>query len=84
VKRIVLFVATNVAVLAVLALTASLLGFAAVFGMGGSFVSLALSKWMAKRMTGSRVIQQNATPTEEWLVGTVRRRALAGTKRSWP
>jgi heat shock protein HtpX len=96
VKRIFLFIATNVAVLAVLALAANLLGlerilddrgvslnlpsllaFAAVFGMGGSFLSLAISKWMAKRMTGARVIAQAATPQEAWLVETVRAQARA-------
>ncbi len=95
-KRIFLFVATNVAVLAVLALAANLLGlerilddrgvslnlpsllaFAAVFGMGGSFLSLAISKWMAKRMTGARVIAEAATPQEAWLVETVRAQARA-------
>ena len=95
-KRIFLFVATNVAILAVLALTANLLGlerildergvslnlpsllaFAAVFGMGGSFLSLAISKWMAKRLTGARVIEQAATPQEAWLVETVRAQARA-------
>jgi heat shock protein HtpX len=95
-KRILLFVFTNVAVLAVLALTASLLGlesfldargvaldlpsllgFAAVFGMGGSFLSLAISKWLAKRMTGARVIERATTPAEMWLVETVRAQARA-------
>lgn len=95
-KRIFLFVATNVAILAVLAITAnlfglerilddrgvslnlpSLLGFAAIFGMGGSFISLAISKWMAKRMTGARVIEQASTPQEVWLVETVRAQARA-------
>ena len=95
-KRIFLFVVTNVAILAVLALTANLLGlerildergvsldltrllaFAAIFGVGGSFLSLAMSKWMAKRMTGARVIEQAATPREAWLVETVRAQALA-------
>ena len=95
-KRIFLFAATNVAILAVLALAANLLGlerilddrgvslnltsllaFAAVFGMGGSFLSLAISKWMAKRMTGARVIAQAATPQEAWLVETVRAQARA-------
>jgi heat shock protein HtpX len=96
VKRIFLFVATNVAVLAVLAVVANLLGlerildergvslnlssllaFAAVFGIGGSFLSLAISKWMAKRMTGARVIAEAATPEETWLVETVRAQARA-------
>jgi heat shock protein HtpX len=96
VKRVALFVLTNVAVLVVLSVAASLLGlerildergvsldlpallgFAAVFGMGGSFVSLALSKWMAKRMTGARVIVEPRAPAELWLVETVRKQAQA-------
>jgi heat shock protein HtpX len=56
-----------------------LLMFAALFGFGGSFISLALSKWMAKRATGARVIENPSNPTERWLVETVRRHAqLAG------
>jgi len=53
----------------------SLLVFAAVFGMGGSFISLAISKWTAKRLTGARVIQEPAHGDEAWLVETVRRHA---------
>lgn len=49
----------------------SLLIFAAVIGMGGSFVSLALSKWTAKRLTGAQVIASPDNETEAWLVGTV-------------
>jgi heat shock protein HtpX len=49
----------------------SLLIFAAVFGMGGSFISLALSKWTAKRLTGAQVIKEPANETERWLVRTV-------------
>ncbi len=49
----------------------SLLIFAAVFGMGGAFISLALSKWTAKRMTGARVITKPANETEIWLYRTV-------------
>ena len=49
----------------------SLLIFALVFGMGGSFISLALSKWTAKRMSGAEVIQEPANDTERWLVRTV-------------
>ena len=57
----------------------SLLIFAAVMGMGGSFISLAISKWTAKRMTGARVIENPGTPGEVWLVETVRRQAqIAG------
>ena len=56
-----------------------LLMFAALFGFGGSFILLALSKWMAKRATGARVIENPSNPTERWLVETVRRHAqLAG------
>jgi len=54
----------------------SLLIFAAVIGMGGSFVSLLLSKWTARRFTGMRVIEQPRDEQEQWLVETVRR--LAG------
>jgi len=49
----------------------SLLIFALVFGMGGSFISLALSKWTAKRMSGAQVIAEPANETERWLVRTV-------------
>jgi len=55
----------------------ALLIFAAVFGFGGSFISLALSKWTAKRLTGAQVIEQPRTDTEAWLVSTVRRQAQA-------
>ncbi len=49
----------------------ALLIFAAIFGMGGAFMSLALSKWMAKRMTGAQVIGSPSGETEAWLVRTV-------------
>ena len=91
-KRTILFLATNLAIVLVLSLTMKILGvepylnanglnltslliFAAVMGMGGSFISLAISKWSAKRMTGARVIENPATPGEVWLVETVRRQA---------
>ena len=95
-KRIILFLATNLAIVLVLSITMRLLGvepylteaglnlgslliFAAVMGMGGSFISLAISKWTAKRMTGARVIETPETPGEAWLVETVRRQAqIAG------
>jgi heat shock protein HtpX len=51
--------------------------FAALFGMGGSFVSLALSKWMAKRAMRVQVIERPGNATEQWLVETVRRQAKA-------
>jgi heat shock protein HtpX len=95
-KRVLLFLATNLAILVVLSITLRLLGverildergvdldlgallvFAAIFGMGGSFLSLAVSKWTAKRFTGAQVIEQPSTPAEEWLVETVRRQAKA-------
>ena len=53
----------------------SLLVFCAVFGMGGSFLSLAMSKWIAKRSTGAHVIDQPRGGIEQWLVDTVRRHA---------
>ncbi len=49
----------------------------AIFGMGGSFISLQLSKWMAKRATGARVIEQPANDAEAWLVQTVSHQAQA-------
>jgi heat shock protein HtpX len=95
-KRIVLFLATNLAIVFVLSITLRLLGvdrildeqgvgldytslliFAAVFGFAGSFISLAISKWMAKRSMGVRVIEQPRTAAETWLVETVRRQAQA-------
>jgi len=91
-KRILLFVLTNLAIMVLLGITTRLLGvdrfltqgginmpalfgFAAVFGMGGSFISLMMSKWMAKRSTGARVIEQPGDATEHWLLETVRAQA---------
>ena len=89
-KRVMLFVATNLAVMALLGIvlsvlqgvfgvtlgnTGTLLVFAAVFGFGGSFISLLISKWMAKRTTGAQVIEQPRNDAERWLVDTVRRQA---------
>lgn len=54
----------------------SLIVFAAVFGFGGSLISLALSKWTAKRLTGAQVITNPSNEAERWLVETVRRQAL--------
>jgi len=56
---------------------ANLVVFAAVFGFGGSLISLAISKWTAKRLTGARVIEQPGNETESWLVQTVERQARA-------
>ncbi len=52
-----------------------LLVMCAVFGFAGSFISLALSKWMAKRATGMTVITQPRNEPEQWLVNTVRKQA---------
>ena len=49
----------------------------AVFGFGGAFISLAISKWMAKRTMGVQVIETPRNDTEAWLVATVRRQAAA-------
>jgi heat shock protein HtpX len=93
-KRIFLFLVTNIAVMLVLGVVLKVLGvdrildaqnsgldykslliFSAVFGMGGSFISLAMSKWSAKRMMGAQVIEQPGNEVEAWLVGTVRQLA---------
>jgi len=91
-KRIMLFILTNLAIMVVLGIIVSVLGvnrfigangidmasllvFAAVFGMGGSFISLAMSKWVAKMSTGAQVIEQPRNGTEQWLLQTVRRQA---------
>jgi heat shock protein HtpX len=55
----------------------ALLIFSAVFGMGGSFISLAMSKWTARRMTGAQVISQPRNEAEAWLVELVSRQAQA-------
>ena len=85
-KRIVLFLATNLAIVILLTIILTILGvdgrstagaliIAAVFGMGGSFISLAMSKWIAKSTTGAHVIDRPTNETEIWLVDTVRRQA---------
>jgi len=87
-KRLVLFLATNLAVLALLSVVMSVLGInpqsfaglltmAAVFGFGGSLISLLMSKWIAKRTTGAHVIDQPRNETERWLFDTVQRQAKA-------
>ena len=93
-KRIVLFLATNLAIVLVLSVTMRLLGvepylnanglnltslliFAAVMGFGGSFISLAISKWSAKKSMGVRVIEAPANTTEFWLLETVRKYSTA-------
>lgn len=91
-KRIILFLVTNLAVMLVLGVAASLLGvnrfltanglnlgmllgFAAIMGFGGAFISLLMSKTMAKWSTGATVIDQPQTQGERWLVDTVGRLA---------
>jgi len=93
-KRVVLFLVTNLAVMLVLSVVASLLGvnkfltanglnlglllgFSLVIGFGGAFISLLLSKTMAKWSTGAKVIATPANQTERWLVDTVSRLANA-------
>src|SRR5690606_37626124 len=53
----------------------ALLIFSAVIGFAGSFISLAISKWAAKRATGAQVIETPRNATESWLVNTVQRQA---------
>jgi len=93
-KRIFLFVLTNLAVVLVLGVVANLLGinrylnaqglnltallgFALVMGFGGAFISLLLSKTIAKWSTGAKIISQPSNQTEAWIVETVRRFAEA-------
>jgi heat shock protein HtpX len=93
-KRIALFLATNLAVILVLSIVAQvtglntwlavhgssltgLLAMAAFFGFGGAFISLAMSKWMAKRAMGVRVIGQSGDATEQWLLSVVENHARA-------
>ena len=55
--------------------------FSGIFGFGGAFISLAISKWMAKRMTGAKVIEQPATNVESWLLDTVKKQSgIVGIK----
>jgi len=99
-KRIFLFLLTNIAIIVLLSITLSLLGvegilkdngsdldlqalliFSAVFGFGGAFISLLVSKWMAKRMTGAIVIESPSSNLEKWLIETVEKQAkIVGIK----
>ncbi|MFW6342994.1 MAG: protease HtpX [Halothiobacillaceae bacterium] len=98
-KRIFLFLATNLAVIVLLMVVwfvissvfglgsgtgieadgslnlVSILVFSAVFGFGGAFISLLMSKWIAKRSVGAQVIENPRSEIEQWLVETVRRQA---------
>ena len=92
--RLFLFIATNIAVIALISITFQILGIegllaangvdlnlyallvmSAVIGFGGSFISLAISKWMAKRSMGVQIIENPAHPQERWLVDTVAKQA---------
>jgi heat shock protein HtpX len=89
-KRVMLFLVTNIAVVVVLGIVASLLGvnryltgtglnlgallgFAAIMGFGGAFISLLISKPMAKWSTGAQMINDSSDPTHRWIVSTVQR-----------
>ena len=91
-KRIILLITTNIAIMLVLSIVVSVLGldryltreglnlqalliFSAILGFGGAFISLLLSKWMAKTSMGVRVITQPRNEAEQWLVNTVRSQA---------
>ncbi len=99
-KRIMLFLLTNIAIMVVLSITLRLLGvdsvlaengsdlnlqaliiLSGVIGFGGSFISLLISKWMAKRMTGAVVITNPRSNIEKWLINTVEKQAkIVGIK----
>ncbi len=93
-KRILLFLLTNIAIMVVLSITLRLLGvdsilaengsdlnirslviLSGVIGFGGSFISLLISKWMAKRMTGAVVITDPHSNIEKWLLSTVEKQS---------
>ena len=93
-KRIVFFLITNIAILLVLSIFLSLIGFTGilqnngidldynslmlfslVFGMGGSFISLYMSKWMAKKMAGVKVIQSPSNEFEKWYFNIVEKQS---------
>ncbi|HAI58324.1 MAG TPA: protease HtpX [Xanthomonadaceae bacterium] len=95
-KRVALFLATNLAILLVFSVVwmilsqffnlstftadyninlGGMLVFCAIFGFSGAFISLALSKWMAKRSTGMVLITQPRNELEQWLYSTVKRQA---------
>ena len=99
-KRIFLFLLTNIAIMVVLSITLRLLGvdsilaengsdlnirslviLSGVIGFGGSFISLLISKWMAKRMTGAVVITSPGSNIERWLLSTVEKQSkIVGIK----
>ncbi len=94
--RIFLFLATNIAVIALISIVFQVLGIegllmqngvdlnlyavlvmSAVIGFGGSFISLAMSKWSAKHAMGVQIIEQPRSQQEQWLTATVKRQAEA-------
>ena len=99
-RRVFLFLMTNIAIIVLLSITLRLLGvegiladngsdldlqalliFSAVFGFGGAFISLLISKWIAKRMTGAVVIESPSNNLEKWLLETVEKQAkIVGIK----
>ena len=99
-KRIFLFLVTNIAIMVILSITLRVLGvdsllaqngsdlninalviFSGVFGFGGAFISLAISKWMAKKMTGAVVIDSPSNNIEKWLIETVKKQSkIVGIK----
>src|SRR3989442_11730900 len=93
-KRVVLLIATNLAVMVVLSIVVSVLGFdrwltangidyvsllwfSAIFGFGGAFISLLMSKWIAKMSVGAQTIDGSEGTTQYWLVQTVHKLADA-------
>src|SRR2546421_3461092 len=91
-KRILLLIATNLAVMVVLSIVVSVLGvdrwllangihygqllwFSAIFGFGGAFISLLISKWIAKMSVGAQTIDGSEGTTQYWLVQTVHKLA---------
>jgi len=91
-KRVFLFIITNIAILAVISIVMRVFGldnqlysnglnytslavFSILWGSIGSFISLAISKWMAKKSMGVRIIENPTNETEIWLVDTVKRQA---------
>jgi len=91
-KRILLLIVTNIAVMLVLSITASILGvdryltanglnfgalivFSGIIGFGGAFISLLMSKWMAKMSVGAQTIDGTENADAQWLVATVRKLA---------
>jgi len=99
-KRIFLFIMTNIAIMVVLSITLRILGvdsilaengsdlniqalviLSGVIGFGGSFISLLMSKWMAKRMTNAVVITTPRSNIEKWLLSTVEKQSkIVGIK----